>query len=141
MNLNRIQPVVMAVAFVAALLAGCDTGRAGMYKVSFGPPGHIGAMPSVRQSDEERLKQIVRSALAGKGFSEHPGRPHLWNKRGAWVEVYRDQDGQLILKVRAFGSKHDVRVSERTEQELLSLLKQHAEVEVRPVPPPKPPIN
>jgi hypothetical protein len=140
MNLKRFQPLVL-LAFVALLLNGCDTGRVGMHKVSFVPPATVGTTASVRQADEERLKQLVRSALVGKGFHEHPGTPHLWQKRGAWVEVYRDKDGELILKVRAFGSKHDVRVSERTEQELLAILKQQAELELTPVTPPKPPIN
>lgn len=123
------------------ILCGCDTGRVGMHKVVLAHPALIEAPVSVQQFDEERLKRLVNSALSGKGFVEHPGKPHLWQKNGAWIEVYSHLNGDLILKVRAFGSKRDVRVSERTEQELLIYLKQQSDLQLAPVTLPKPPIE
>ena len=83
--------------------------------------------------------QIVRDALASKDFIEQPGTPYIWRKRGTTVQVYRGAGGDLILKVRAFGSKRDVRFSARTEQELLAILKRHTELESTPVTTPKAP--
>lgn len=140
MSLKHVQPIVL-LAILALFLSGCDTGRVGLHRVGFAPPAPFGTTASTQQADEEILKQLVRAALAGKGFNEHPGTPHLWQKRGAWVEVYRDKVGVLVLKVRALGSKHDVRVSERTEQELLAILKKQSGLELTPMIPPKPPIN
>jgi len=97
--------------------------------------------PHDATAEEERLTQLVREALAGKGFDEMAGRPHIWRKRGVTVQVYRDNNGELILKVRAFGSKRDIRVSERTEQELLAILKQHAELSISPIAAPVPSAN
>jgi len=47
----------------------------------------------------------------------------------------------LILRVGAFGSKRDVRVSERTEQELLEILKEQSGLELTPTTPPKATID
>jgi hypothetical protein len=88
MILKYFQPLVL-LAILALFLSGCDTGRVGMHKVGFAPPATVGTTASTQQADEERIKQLVRAALAGKGFNEHPGTPHLWQKRGAWVEVSR----------------------------------------------------
>lgn len=77
-------------ALVILVLCGCDTGRVGMYKVAFAPSAVGGASVPEQASADEKLKQLVRGALAGKGFEEHPGTPHIWRKRGATVEVYRD---------------------------------------------------
>jgi hypothetical protein len=126
---------------VILVLGGCDTGRVGMYKVSFAPSAVGGASVSEQASADEKLKQLVRCALAGKGFEEHPGTPHIWRKRGATVEVYRDKNGELILRVGAFGSKRDVRVSERTERELLELLKEQSGLELTPTTPPNATID
>lgn len=103
-----------------------------MHKVTFVPAASAGVTESDRPSAEEKLKRLVREALVGKGFQEKPGVPFIWRRRGARVEVYRDQNGELILGVGAFGSKRDVRVSEQTEQELLAVLRGQPDWEVTP---------
>lgn len=140
MNLPKslISPFLI---FCVLGLIGCDFGRVGMYKVRIVHASTVGATAPTQQIDEDRLKQLIRQALAGRGFREHPGTAHLWQKRGAWVEVSRDETGELILKVRAFGSKRDVRVSERTEQELVAMLKEQPGLELTPMTPSKPPLN
>jgi hypothetical protein len=127
---HRRQSLVF-LTLLALIFNGCDTGRVGMHKVMFTQPATVGS------TDDERLKQLVRTALAGKGFQEKPGIPHIWRKRGTTVEVYHDHNGVLILRVGAFGSKRDVRVSERTEQELLAVLKEQSGLEMTPTTPPK----
>lgn len=123
-------------ALVAVVLcsSGCvDYGRIGMHKVTFSQ-----AAPRGSPTEEERLTQLVQESLTGKGFDEMAGTPHIWRKRGATVQVYRDNGGDVILKIRAFGSRRDVRVSERTEQELLAILNQHAELSISLISPPSP---
>jgi hypothetical protein len=135
MNFKNLQSLGL-LAFLILTLTSCDTGRVGSHKVMFVTPARVDTAARSRQTDEEKLTQLIREVLVGKGFNEHPGTPHLWQKRGAWVEVYRDNEREFILKVRAFGSKHDVRVSERTEQELVAFLKQQPGMELTPMPPP-----
>lgn len=137
----KYRRIFVLFAFFALALSGCDTGRVGMHKVAFGKPAVLGATTTSQPTADEKLKQLIRDALAGKGFEEKPGTPHIWRKRGARVEVYRDKNGELILEVGAFGSKRDVRVSERTEQELVAILKEQPGLELTPMTPPKPPIN
>jgi hypothetical protein len=123
----------------AIALSGCDTGRVGMHRVTFAPPAITGT--ASQSNDDEKLKQLVRDALAGKDFEEKPGTPHIWRKRGATVQVYRDDKGDLILRVGAFGGKRDVRVSDRAEQELLAILKKHVGLELTSVIPPPPTLK
>ena len=112
-----------------------------MYKVAFAPSAVGSASVPEHATTDEKLKQLVRGALADKGFEERPGTRHIWRKRGARVEVYRDKNSELILRVGAFGSKRDVRVSERTEQELLVILKGKSGMELTPTTPPKATIH
>jgi hypothetical protein len=109
-----------------------------MHKLSFQQPGSHDSATLVRAEDEEKLKQIIRDTLNAKGFEEKPGRPGLWYKKGAWVELLRDEQGQLILKAHAFGGKREVRLSEQTEKELLIVLRQQPGLEITPTTPPKP---
>ena len=122
-------------------LTGCDTGRVGMHKVTFVQPAFVGAPAPVQPTAEDYLKQLIRDALKGKGFEEKPGKPYIWRKQGTTVQVYQTETGELILRVGAFGSRKDVRVSERTEQELLAILKERGELELVPISPPKPSVN
>jgi len=96
------------------------------------------AIPDDAAAAEERLVQLVRDALTGKGFEEMAGSPHIWRKRGVTVQTYLDNSGELVLKVRAFGSKRDVRASERAEQELLAALKEHARLSISVISPASP---
>jgi hypothetical protein len=140
MSFKHVQ-VLAALASVALVLSGCDFGRGGIYKIAFTISTTPGTTALLQQTGDEKVKDILRHALASKGFNEYPGTPYLWQKRGVWVEVYRDQNGELILKVRAFGSKNDVRVSEQIEQELLRLLKQQPGVELTPMTPLTSPVK
>lgn len=120
---------VVLLTLIVLCSSGCvDYGRSGMHKVMFVRPTVVGDAAT----EEEKLKQLVRDALAGKGFHEMSGKPHIWRKRGTTVQVYRDDAGELILKVRAFGSKRDVRVSEQTEEELLAILRAQSELSLSP---------
>jgi len=128
---------IIGLSVVVACSSGCvDYGRIGAHKVTFARHATLRA-----PSEDEKLRELVRDALAGKGFEEQPGTPYIWRKGGTTVQVYRDKEGELVLKVRAFGSKRDVRVSHRTEQELLGILKRHAELEITSITPPEQPVN
>jgi hypothetical protein len=132
MDLHRfLLQYLVPLALITLIVSGCDTGRVGMYKVSLVPAATDG------ESADEQLKRVVRGALAGEGFQEKPGTPHIWRKRGTTVEVYRDHNSDLILRVGAFGSQRDVRVSQRTEQQLLDDVKQYRDLELTPQPAPK----
>ena len=110
---------------------GCaDYGWGAIHKVSFRQPAVVGADEAHR---DDALKQLVRNELVARGFEEKPGTPHIWRRRGVSVQVYRDQESQLMLRVRAFGSKRDVRLAQETEEELLAALKERSGIELIPV--------
>ncbi len=134
MNLKHLG-IVVIVGLLLSASSGCDTGRAAFYRVAFDRPAVVGAVTAGQLDAEDRLKQLVRETLAGKGFKEKPGSRHVWRKRGAWVAVYWDKRGDLILEVGAFGSRRDVRVSRQTEQELVAILKERLGLELSPVTP------
>jgi hypothetical protein len=140
MNTNRIAAGVCSLLLLC-LLCGCDIGRLGMYKLSFQQPDSRDSTTLVKAEDEEKLRRLIRATLNPKGFEEQPGKPGRWYKKGAWVELLRDDQGELILKAHAFGGKSEVRLSERTEKELLAVLRQQLGLQITPTTPPKPPVN
>jgi hypothetical protein len=123
------------------VLCGCDIGRLRVYKLSLHLPESHHSTTLVKVEDEETLRCLIRSALNPKGFEEQPGKPGRWYKRGVWVELFRDPQDELILKVYAFGGKSEVRRSEQTERELVALLRQQPGVKLIPTTPTKLPAH
>lgn len=134
-----VRPIGVGLCLTVLLCfaAGCDIGRLGMYRLSFRQPDLRDSATLVKAEDEEKLRQIIRQTLNPKGFEEQAGKLGRWYKKGAWVELLRDEQSQLILKVHAFGGKREVRLSERTENELLAVLRQQPGLEITPTVPPK----
>jgi hypothetical protein len=117
---------IVGLAIVLVCSPGCvDYGRGGMHEVTFRQPG-----PADVHAEQEKLTELVREGLAGMGFDEMPGVPYVWRKRGVTVEVYRNEDREWMVKVRAFGTKQDVRASEKTERDLIAFLQEEPELKV-----------
>jgi hypothetical protein len=129
------------VLFIVALVLlgfGCtstinDYGRRAEYKIQFASDSADNANIRVHETNEDKLKEIVRPTLINEGLKEEdfgPGRAH-WSKQGATVEIYQDRlDGGLILEIDAFGGEQDLQISIQIEQELIALLKQERSVTV-----------
>lgn len=140
MSTNQLAAPVCLILLLC-FTASCDIGRLGMYRLSFQQPDSHDSATVVKTEHEEKLRQVIRDTLNPRGFEEQAGRPGRWYKKGAWVELLRDEQGQLILKAYAFGGKREVRLSEQTEQELLAVLRQQPGLEITPTTPPRPPVN
>jgi len=129
---NRLATMCTLALFLFG--SGCvtvvDYGYRETYIVSFIRSATTDASEPSQQTKEEKLTQIIRVALVGKDFRELRGTPSFWTKRGASVGIYREKNGDLILAISALGSEESVRIAESTEQELIAILKQHAESEV-----------
>jgi hypothetical protein len=127
---------VCGILLIAAV--GSDHGFAEVHKVYFEPRATSGGHALAKEDAERRLEQLVREQLAGKGFDELPGKPYIWTRRGAWIEVSRDKEGQLVLQVSAVGSNRDVQVAKRMEAQLITFLKQQSGVNLQYFVPPQP---
>lgn len=108
-----------------------------MYKLSFQKPEAGDSATRVKLEDEERLRRVIRDTLSPKGFEEQPGKPGRWYKKGAWVELFRDDHGQLMLKTHAFGGNREVLLSQQSETEVLAVLRQQPNLQISPTTPAK----
>jgi hypothetical protein len=134
MNVTQMPTSIFQVLLLG-LTIGCDAGRLGMYKLSLQSQRSCDTATHVVVGDEEKLRQVIRETLNSKGFEERPSRPGRWHKNGVWIELMRNAQGELVLKVWAFGGKRERRLCEGLERELLVVLRQQPGLEITPAAP------
>ena len=115
----------------ALLSVGCDYCRAGRYKLTLQPPPPDASTTTVTATGEERVVELLQSALRERGFTQL--RPDFWTRRGADVSWETNAPGALTLCVGAFGAKREVRESEQAELELIRFLLSQPCVSVTPL--------
>ena len=129
----------VVLALLALFATGCDHCRAGRYSVAVVPTlevfsASIPAEARVRVlTPDVFVASCLATTLQAHGFAEL--RPGYWTRRGADVQWQVSRPGEVTLCISAFGSKREVRESERAELELVRALLLQTDIAVRPVEP------
>jgi len=143
MNVTRMATGIFLV-LVLCLTIGCDAGRLRMYKLSLQGQASYHTPTGVAAASEEKLRQVIEETLESRRFEkqpEQPGKLSRWYKDGVWIELMRNEQGELVLEAWAFGGKRVRRLCELMELELLTVLRQQPGLEITPATPASTPAN
>ena len=135
--------VTVALAlFVSLCLCGCDyTRRGGTYHLALQTQPMQNSAVTVETKDVEALRRVLGQWLSSNGFQEFKGKRTVWNKRGARVYISQESESGLVIEFFSMGYTSDLRLSEKTERELLAYLEKQPGLKVIPTTPPRPTSN
>jgi hypothetical protein len=116
------------------LVAGCDYCRnGGVYKVGVKAGAPQGSEYDVNAKASLELRRQLERWLTANGFIEARSKQAVfWYKNGSRVILYTEPEGRIKVEFGAFGNNRDVRLSERTERDLMTYLKSLSGVQTIP---------
>ena len=117
---------------ILLLLAGCDYGRSGRYRIALTQPTQpvTESAQIIAGSEQEQIVSLLQSFLSEREFRQL--RPDYWTREGADVFWQLTASDEVRLSVGAFGAKRELRESERVELGVIRFLLAQPGVRVSP---------